>query len=493
MKRIAAILAAGLLAACAIGPNFHPRPIVADSTRLGAPLARGSARAFFDSLAVARTRDTVAAPSAELMPLAPEQIADLAWLDILRDTVLNRLVETALRQNRDLALAGARIQEFRAQVGVARSGLFPRLTLNANPSKNQTAFGTQLVTFDALRFTADAAWELDFWGRTRRGMQAANADLAAQRAAERATVLSLVSDVATGYLQLMELDQEREIATRTLSSRQHTLSLAQQRFQRGVTSELDVRQFEAQIAVAGVRLAQVERARAEQEHALNVLLGDVPMSVPRGRSLQAAARAVELPDTISSNLLSRRPDVYQAEREYAAATARIGVAQAARLPTFSIVGSYGTQAGAADALFKSGSKIYQLQGGISLPIFAGGRLENEARAAQARAEQARARYERTVLAALRDVGDALTAARTSKDEVAASETQTRALRAAVTLAEMRYQTGVSNYLEVLDVQRSLFDAELALSQAQLRQLAAAVQLYRALGGSWSETERPRPS
>src|SRR5689334_8262203 len=196
MKRIVTLLIAGLLAGCAVGPRFNPRPVATDSTRMGSPAARDSVRSFFDSLAVARTRDTVAAPSAELRPLAPEQIADLAWLDILRDTVLNRLVETALRQNRDLAMAEARIEEFRAQVGVARAGLFPRLTLNALPSKNQTAFGTQLVNFNALRFTADVAWELDFWGRIRRGMQAANADLAAQQAAERATVLSLVSDVA---------------------------------------------------------------------------------------------------------------------------------------------------------------------------------------------------------------------------------------------------------------------------------------------------------
>ena len=231
----------------------------------------------------------------------------------------------------------------------------------------------------------------------------------------------------------------------------------------------------------------MERQRAQQEHALNVLLGEAPVAVPRGRSLAEAARALVPPDSIPATLLGRRPDVQQADREYAAATARIGAAQAARLPTISITGSYGSQSPNSAGLFGSSAEIYQLQGGVSIPLFTGGRLENEAAAAKARADQARARYERTVLTAMREAGDALVAVRSSRDEVAATETQARALRTALSLAELRYQTGVSNYLEVLDVQRSLFDAELALSQADLRQLTAAVQLYKALGGSWTET------
>jgi multidrug efflux system outer membrane protein len=187
---------------------------------------------------------------------------------------------------------------------------------------------------------------------------------------------------------------------------------------------------------------------------------------------------------VSSSLLERRPDVQQALQDYAAANARVGAAQAARLPTVSITGSYGSQALTTGTLLGSGTSVYQLLGGVSIPLFTGGRLENEAAAASARADQARLRYERTVLTAMEEAGDALVATRTSRDEVAASETQAGALRAALNLANLRYQTGVASYLEVLDVQRSLFDAELALSQAQLRQLTAAVQLYKALGGSW---------
>jgi multidrug efflux system outer membrane protein len=192
-----------------------------------------------------------------------------------------------------------------------------------------------------------------------------------------------------------------------------------------------------------------------------------------------------VPDSLPLTLLARRPDVREADRLYAAANARIGAAIAARLPTFTITGSAGTQAASTANLFGPGTDIYQIQAGISLPLFTGGRLVNEQRAARARAEQARAVYEQTVLTALEEAGDALAGARSARDQVTAQETQTSALRRALTLARARYQTGVASYLEVLDAERSLYVAELALSQAQLGELTAAVQLYKALGGSWT--------
>ena len=480
---------AGLMAGCAVGPGYRPAPVVAPTVQVsaGAHIA-DSVRALLDSLAAARAADSAGRAQARLEPhpLTAGQVSDLAWLDIIHDSVLARLVETALRQNRDLALARARVSEFRAQAGAAQAPLLPRVTLNGSAGRNRIVIGAfPPVAFNALRVTGDLVWELDFWGRMRRGMQAANADLAAQEAAERGMVLSLVSDVASGYLRLLELDQEHAIATRTVGTRAATLGLARDLFARGVNSELDVRQFEAQLAVPAQRLAQVERLRAQQENALSALIGQAPGSVPRGVSLAEAARAVVPPDSVPATLLARRPDVLQADREYAAATARIGAAQAARLPTISAIGSYGTQSPIASGLFASGAEVYQLQGGISIPLSLSGRLVRDVDAARARADQARARYERTSLNALREAGDALAAARTTRDEVAAGETQVAALRRATELAELRYQAGIANYLEVLDVQRTLFDAELALSQAQLGQLTAAVQLYKALGGSWT--------
>ena len=473
-----------LTAGCA---GYHPAPVVAPGSKVGAASYSDTAKAFYDSLAAARAADTTpvyGVPALAPRPIRPDSIADLAWLDILQDSTLNALVQIALRQNRDLATAKARIEEFRADVGLARAPLFPSLTANGSTSKNQVAFGPQVFPFDAVRATVDVAWELDFWGKTRRGMQAANADLAAQDAQEQATVLSLVSSVAIGYLQLLELDQEAQVSAHTLETSQATLDLARQRYARGIISELDVRQFEAQVAAPAVRLAQVEQIRAQTEHALNVLLGEGPTTIPRSGSLAAAARAVTVPDSLPSTLLSRRPDVRQAERSYRAADARAGQAFAQQLPVIMFTGSYGSQANGTGALFKPQSDVYVAQLGISIPLFAGGARSSTTAAARARAEQARNQYEQTVLRALQDAGDALSGARAARDQVAAAGTQALALRRAYELAQVRYQSGIANYLEVLDAERSLFTAELTLSQAELGQLTAAVQLYPALGGSW---------
>ncbi len=482
------VLALLLGAGACVGPGYHPSPVVAPSSQVGAASYSDSAKTFYDSLARARAADTL--PTSGVAPLTPRRIsadsvANLAWLDILHDSTLNALVQTALRQNRDLATAKARIEEYRADVGLARAPLFPSLTANGSASKNQVAFGPQVFPYNAVRATVDVAWELDFWGKTRRGMQAANADLAAQDAVEQETVLSLISGVAIGYLELLELDQEAQVSAHTLQTSQATLDLARQRYARGIISELDVRQFEAQVAAPAVRLAQVEQARAQTEHALNVLLGQGPTVIPRSGALADAARAVTVPDSLPSTLLSRRPDVRQAERAYRAANARVGQVFAQQLPVIMVTGSYGSQAANTSGLFKPQSDVYVAQIGISIPLFAGGARSSATAAAKARAEQARNQYEQTVLRALQDAGDALSGARAARDQVAAAETQARALRRAYDLAQVRYQSGIANYLEVLDAERSLFAAELTLSQAELGQLTAAVQLYKALGGSWN--------
>jgi multidrug efflux system outer membrane protein len=497
MRRVARLgaLGAALATACTIGPKYKPATVIAPAERLGAPAMSDSSRHFFDSLAVERARDSMV----ERVPVAPRPVLDAAamnataWLDIIHDTTLVALVDVALRQNRDLQAAVARINEFRANVGIARGPLLPSVNLNATESQNQVALGAFPPTsFKAARFTGDLAWELDFWGRVRRNVEAARADLGAEEAAQRATALSLVSDVASSYLQLLELDQERAIAERTLSSRKATLDIARQRFTQGLTSELDVRQFEAQVAAPAVTLAQAERSRAQTEHNLNVLLGQGTAPIPRGTSLGAAVSALDVPDSIPAGLLARRPDVMQAERSYASSVARVGIAEAARWPTFNIVGSLGTQAGVPDNLFNSDTKVYQAQIGLSFPLFDNRRLASASAAARARAEQARATYEGVALNAVREANDALIGVRTARDEAVAQATQANALRQALELATMRYEAGLSSYLDLLDAQRSLFGAELAASQAQLGELRAAVQLYKALGGSWKPvTSRAR--
>lgn len=481
-------------AACTAGPAYAPEQVIAPARRIGTPSLSDSSRRFFDSLAVERGRDSVLTIPAEAAraKFSDAAISGLAWMDIIRDSTLVRLVDIALRQNRNLQVAVARIDEYRADVGMARAPLVPSVALNGSEGTNQIALGAFPPTsFRAARFTGDVAWEIDFWGRVRRGVEAANADLGAQEAAQRATVLSLVSDVASGYLQLLELDQERTIAERTLSSRKATLEIARERFAQGLTSELDVRQFEAQVAIPAVTLAQAQRALSQTERNLNVLLGQGPAQIPRGLSLASAVAAVAVPDSVSAFLLTRRPDVVEAERAYAASVARIGVANAARFPTFNVVGSYGSQAGTPDNLFGSRTKVYQALIGFSFPLFDSGKLANASAAARARAEQARASYEGVTLNALREANDALVAVHTARDEALAQATQANALRQALDLATVRYQAGLSTYLDLLDAERSLFGAELAMSQAQLGELTAAVQLYKALGGNWVPAAAPR--
>jgi multidrug efflux system outer membrane protein len=495
MKRLrfALVLVAGA-GACTMGPRYRPEPVIAPVQEIGAPHLSDSSRHFFDSLAVERRRDSIRAarPVIPHQTLDDQALSSVAWLQIVHDSTLIGLVNQALHENRDLQVAVARVREYRANVGIARGPLVPSVTVNASESTNQIALGAIPPTaYRAARFTGDLAWELDFWGRVRRGVEAARADYGAQQAEQRAVSLSLVSDVTTGYLQLLELDQERAIAERTLSSRRATLAIARQRFGQGLTSELDVRQFEAQVAEPAVTLAQTERARADDEHNLNVLLGEAPAAIPRGASLADAVRTLVVPDSIPAALLARRPDVQEAERAYAASVARIGVADAARLPTFNIVGSYGTQAGAPSNLFGSQTNVYQAQIGMSFPLFDNARLANVAAAARARAEQARASYEGVALNAMREASDALTGVRTARDQAVAQATQANALRAALDLATLRYQAGLASYLDLLDAQRSLFSAELASSQAQLGELTAAVQLYKALGGSWPAATAPR--
>ena len=486
MMRRAWVVSTGvLLAACAVGPGYRTPALAPAGAALRVEPDSAALRSFYDSLA--RTTDSVArraGPYTGPAPLVADS-TDLHWLEVLRDTTLVSLVRTAVRENRDVQTAQARIREFRAQLGVTRADLLPQLSANGTVSTNQIAIGAfPPVQFDAFRVTADLAWELDFWGRIRRGVQASRADVQAEEAAYRATLLSLVSDVATAYLGLVELRQEEAIAQRTLVSRRSTLALARERFAQGVISALDVHQFEAEVAVPAASLAQARRLRAEREHQLAALVGRLPFEIPAGKDLADAVQRVQVPDTIPATLLGRRPDVQVAERAYAASVARIGAAQAARLPQISITGNYGSQATTADDLFTGNTEVYQVQGGVSIPLFTGGRLSNQVGVARARSEQARLQFEGTVLQAFREASDALVAVRTSRDQRVAQASQVAALQQAVALAELRYRSGVASYLEVLDAQRGLFSAELGLSQAQLLELGAVVQLYRALGGSW---------
>jgi multidrug efflux system outer membrane protein len=483
-----------LAAACAVGPGYR-RP------ELGMPAewrrtdpAVDSLRPFYDSLMA--HRDTL-----PLNPNRPEAVStdtsagagafladttgNLAWFDLLRDPELRKLVETAIRENRDVRVAIATINEFRAQYGVARGDFFPQITLTGQGGRTKSILGTLgTFTVNQLQATADLSWELDFWGRIRRSTEAARNDLLAQRENQRAVVLTLVSDVANTYLQLRQLDLALEISRRTLTANRETFRLARRRFDQGLISELDVRQFESEVASPAASVAQLEGLITQTENQLSVLVGRNPGGITRGRPLTEVLGELSVPALVPSSLLRRRPDVRQAEADLHAATARIGAAKADLFPIPFVTADYGTTSSNADDLFKKSSEIYQIFGGFSMPLFTGGRVGKQVDVARARAEQARYAYEQTVLIALREVEDAVAGVRASRNQVAAQQTQVDALRRALRLAEMRYQSGASSYLDLLDAQRSLFGAELSLAQVEGQQATAAVTLYRALAGGW---------
>ncbi len=468
-----------LTEACAVGPRYRRSSVGMPDGWRGPAASEDSLRSFYDSLRT--SRDTLLPPGADTarVPFAydtafqgprGDSTAALRWLDLIQDSVLRQLID-----------------EFRAQYRAARGALLPEITARGQAGRNQTVFGTfGSFTYNVYQATADLSWELDLWGRLRRGMGAARSDLVAREEDRRALQLSLIGDVATAYFDLRAADLNLAIARRTLDSRRQTLALARRRLDQGLISELDVRQFEADVASPAASVADFERQVAQQENALSVLVGHNPGAIARGRALTEMAAVIPVPAGVPSALLGNRPDVRSAEATLRAATARIGVAQAAWLPTFTITGQYGTQSTEFSKWFGSGTNIWQAFAGVSIPLFTQGRPGpgEQVNVAQARASQARSRYEQTVLVALREAEDALVGLRTAQDRSAAQERQVIALRRALELADMRYRNGVSSYLDVLDAQRGLFGAELALTQAERDQLVAAVQLYRAVGAGW---------
>jgi multidrug efflux system outer membrane protein len=477
-RRIA--LAAAALAACAGNPGYVAPRTVPPATQIGA--GSTTRAALFDSLAQAAALPPPMAPGAAFAATAT---AGVAWLDVLHDTTLVALVRDVLRDNQQLREAMARVNEYRALTGSARGALFPEVDANASAGRNQIVIGASPpVTYNAVRATADLQWELDFWGRIRQGIAAAEADQAARTDDEQALALTLVAQVSEAYLELLEARASLAVSESALSSRQATLGLARQRFSQGVISELDVRQFEADVAGAASSVAEFTRVSAQREHAIALLTGRVPAPVASGGTLDEAVSAIAVPDSIPATMLLRRPDVLSAERGLAAEQARFGAVRAAILPRFLITGEYGRQSPTLTDLFGSSHEIYTAQIGVSMPLFAGGRQASELAAGRARIEQARARYEEAVLHAVNEAADALVGVRTDRQQLAAQTAQAVALRAAYTLAERRYEGGIASYLEVLDAQRSLFAAELATTQARRAYLEATVELYKALGGGW---------
>ena len=400
--------------------------------------------------------------------------------------VLSDLIRTALKQNYDVRIAAARILQARAQVGISRADQLPSVSAGTSAVNERIPQTVRIPSIEtsANQVSLSLAWELDFWGKFRRATESARANLLSQEWAQRQVIRSLVSDVASAYFQLRELDLELEISRQTLASRKDSLRLTQILADGGATSMLDVRQAEQLVFTAAASIPDLERRIEQQENFISILLGNNPQGVARGRKLVDQPHALEVPAGLPSALLERRPDIRQAEQELVAANAQIGVAKADYFPQISLTASGGYQSSALTGLFSGPAGLWTFGGSAIQPVFEGGRIRNRVRFAQARTEEATVVYQQTVQQAFRDVSDALVGYRKSQEFRIQQEHLTHSAEEATKLSNMRYKGGATSYLEVLDSDTRYFSAQLNLAQADLNELQAFVGLYSALGGGW---------
>jgi multidrug efflux system outer membrane protein len=430
--------------------------------------------------------DAFRGPDSSSPAATAASLADARWWQLFEDDTLQALIRTALERNSDVQMAAARILEAQAQLGITRSNQFPTVSAGVDVlgERPSVALGFPSINIGAIDIQGSASWELDFWGKFRRATEAARAQLLASEWGRRAVVTTLVSQVSSGYFGLRALDLELDISRRTLTSRRESLQLAQVRERGGVTSLLDVRQAEQLVYSATGEIATLEREIAQQENFLNVLAGGDPGPIARGRTLTDQAHQPEVPAGLPSALIERRPDIQRAEQDLVAANAQIGVARAAYFPQIGLTGSGGFESTALSSLFTATNAIWAAAAAATQPIFTAGRTRSQVAVAEARRDEAVIAYQQTVRQAFREVSDALIGYRKLREF---REQQTLLVAAATDarrLAQVRYEGGVTSYLEVLDADTRLFDAELGLAQAELSELSTFVEIYRALGGGW---------
>jgi multidrug efflux system outer membrane protein len=457
-------LAGALLAGCAVGPDYRRPPVTVPAQVRG---VQG--------------------------PAQPASLADQAWWQVFQDDALKGLVDEALRSAYDLRLAVWRVEEARANAGIARAEYWPQAQVQGGWTRGRQSsipagaggptgagLGRPVNLYDV---NASMSWEIDLWGRIRRTNEAALAQTLASEEARRGVVLSLVSDVATDYFQLRELDEQLAVARRTVEAFQGSYDLFTRRLDAGAASALDTASAEVSLASAKAAIPDLERQIEAQENRLSLLLGRVPGTIPRGAALAEQALPPSVPAGLPADLLRRRPDLRQAEQQLAAANANVGIAVANFFPTISLTGAFGGVAPELAGLFGAG-RTWSLGGGLLSPVVQGPRLAAQHRVAVAQWEEAKVQYERGVNNAFSEVATALVA----YQKLAGVESeQARAVavnRDAVRLSNQRYLGGRSDYLEVLQAEQAQFSAENALAQTHFNRLASLVQLYKALGGGW---------
>ncbi|MGH9406475.1 MAG: efflux transporter outer membrane subunit [Terriglobia bacterium] len=452
--------AAFLLAACTVGPKYQ-KPLVPIPTSWRAPAAESTS------------------------------LGQLQWWALFKDPALQKLIRTALAQNKDLLIAAERVDQARAEVGLAHANQLPQANLSASALEERLSrvgafpFPPSFnVTLPLYTVQPQVSYETDFWGRYRQATAAARDQLFASEAARSSVQIALVSSVAQSYFTLLELDRELAITQQTVQSFQDSVRLTRIRFQGGVASELDVRQAETELDTAQATIPVLEQQIAQQEDAMSILLGHNPEAIPRGLALTAQPLPPQVPAGLPSTLLERRPDVMQSEAQLKAAYAEVGVAKAQFYPQLALTASGGFESSVLTKFISGPAAVWETVAGLSAPIFTGGALRSNLRLAQSEQREALISYQQTVQEAFREVDDSLVASQKTRQQRTAEEALVTAAQRALNLANVRYSNGVATYLDVLDSERTYLDSELSLAQTQGNLLLSTVQLYKALGGGW---------
>lgn len=413
---------------------------------------------------------------------------DQKWWEVYQDQQLQDLIRTAVKQNYDVRIAGARILAAGAQLGITRADQYPNVSGGASLVDERQQRTPLSPAFEAGfgAVNVSAGWQLDFWGKFRRATEAARANLVSTEWSQREVLSTLVASVASAYFQLRALDSSLEISKRTLSSRQESLRLTQVLASGGSTSLLDVRQAEQLVFTAAAEIPVLEQQIEQQENLISILLGENPGSITRGLKLTDQVRSPDVPPGLTSALLERRPDIQAAEQQLIAANAEIGVARAAYFPQISLSGAAGFESDALTHLFSGPAGTWTYGASLTQPIFTAGRIRANVKFAEAQQQASLLTYQQTIQGAFRSVSDALVARRKSKEFREQQELLFASAQDAARLSHMRYSGGVTGYLEVLTNETNAFSAELELVQAQLNEYLASVQLYEALGGGWQQ-------
>jgi multidrug efflux system outer membrane protein len=459
---VAGLLTLSFLTGCKLGPTYH-KPVVSipDAYHGGGESQDPEAQAA--------------------------SFADLPWWEVFQDCVLQDLIRKALENNYNLQLATERITAARAQLTVTRSSEYPQVTASGLGTNEHAFAGGFPVRTHYGTYAADATFQLDLFGRLRRATEAAQAQLLSTEYAKKTQILTLVSDVASDYFQLLALDLQLQIARDTVVTQQDAVRLTRLRVEHGVATRLDVLQAQQVLDTANAQIPDFERQIGQLEDAISILLGDYPHGVARGLPLVDQPIPLEVPAGLPSALLERRPDIYQAEQNLIAANAEIGVAKAAFFPQIALTGSGGGANGLTDvftSVLNSNIATWGYGGNFTQPIFEGGQLRGNLRLAKSEERQQLIAYKQTIQGAFRDVSDALIAYEKNHSVRVAQEIAVKDLQESVNTSLQRYRGGITTYLEVLDGQRSLFSAELTLAQDRGNEYQSLVQLYKALGGGW---------